>query len=183
MKAIVALIVTLVAISAFGAEIDHKKSKITWRGSKITGDYHIGQMFIKSSNLKLDGDKFINGDVTLDLKTFTVSNLEGEWATKFLNHMKSKDFFNVKKHPTAKLKITSVGNNQASGNLTIMGKTQKVSFPFRKSTDKYVGKLSFDRTKFGMVYGSGNFFKNLGDKVINDLIEVDFEIFVKKSIK
>jgi hypothetical protein len=60
-----------------------------------------------------------------------------------------------------------------------LGKTQPVSFPINKEGEQYVGKLTFDRTKFGITYKSGNFFVDLGDKVINDEIEVSFKIFIK----
>ena len=39
--------------------------------------------------------------------------------------------------------------------------------------------LTIDRTKFGVVYGSGNFFKNLGDKTISDDFTIDYEFVVK----
>jgi len=176
----VLLILSLISLQAFAANLDTKKSVITWKGSKITGDYHDGRIFLKSSKIKLKKDRIVSGEIVLNLETFTVANLQGDWAKKFLGHMKSPDFFNVKKYPTSKLKITSVIDDKAYGELTIMGKTKKVSFPLLKFAKKYVGKLKFDRTKFGMVYGSGNFFKNLGDKVINDQVEVDFEIYLNK---
>jgi len=32
--------------------------------------------------------------------------------------------------------------------------------------------LNIDRTKFGIRYGSGSFFDDLGDKAINDMFEI-----------
>ena len=174
------IIMSLVVNSAFAIDVDIKKSIVSWRGSKITGDFHEGRIFIKKASLNIENNKITKGSVIVDLKNFTVSDLQGEWATKFLTHMKSEDFFNVEKFPTAKIEIKSHVNNEAKGELTIMGKKQEVSFPMLKFSDKYVGKLIFDRTKFGMIYGSGNFFKNLGDKMINDQVEVDFEIYLKR---
>jgi polyisoprenoid-binding protein YceI len=173
------LILSLITTSAFATEIDIKKSIITWKGSKITGDKHSGRIHPKSGNVKLVKGILSSGEIVIDLKEITVTDLKGEWATKFLGHMKSKDFFNVGKYPTAKLKITSVDKKKATGDLTIMGKIEKVTFPIKKTSNKYEGTLSFNRTKFGMVYGSSNFLKNLGDKVINDLVEVTFEIYLK----
>ena len=40
----------------------------------------------------------------------------------------------------------------------------------------YSGTLKFDRTKFNMKYGSGSFFKNLGDKMINNEIKIDYVV-------
>ena len=115
----------------------------------------------------------------IDLKNFTVDDLKGEWATKFLSHMKSEDFFNISKHPTAKMEVISIKNNKAKAKLTIKGLTREVTFPIREVSGKIVGKLIFDRTKFGMIYGSGNFFKNLGDKVIKDEVEISFTLYPK----
>ncbi len=173
-------LISLVSMSAFAATIDVKKSMIFWKGTKITGEEHFGKIFSKSSNLKLKKGNLVSGEIVLDINSFTGDDLEGKWAKKFLDHVKSADFFNVEKHSTAKLEITSIKGTQATGSLTIMGKTKKIIFPLLKFSKKYVGKVSFDRTQFGMTYGSKNFFKNLGDKFIDDIVEVDFEIFINK---
>jgi polyisoprenoid-binding protein YceI len=77
------------------------------------------------------------------------------------------------------LKLHSIADGQATGELIIKGVTQPISFPVRRADDKYVGKATFDRTKFGITYGSGSFFENLGDKVINDAVDVEFTLAVK----
>lgn len=94
--------------------------------------------------------------------------------------MKSEDFFEVKKYPTAKMKIKSVKGNTATGDLTIKGKTNEVTFDMKESKGAYVGTLKFDRTKFDMIYGSNNFFKSLGDKAINDEVIVEYKLVPKK---
>jgi hypothetical protein len=57
--------------------------------------------------------------------------------------------------------------------------TQPISFAVKQVEQKYVGKTSFDRTKFGITFGSGSFFEDLGDKMINDVVEVEFTIALK----
>ena len=66
-----------------------------------------------------------------------------------------------------------------SGLLTIKGITKPFSFPTQLKDGKYVGKTTFDRTQYGVIYKSGNFFQDLGDKVINDDVEISFEIALK----
>ena len=61
----------------------------------------------------------------------------------------------------------------------MMGKSQKIDFALKKSGDKWVGKTSFDRTKFGMIYGSKDFIKGLGDKAIENTVHITFDIVVK----
>ena len=170
---------SLLSSSAMAAEIDTDRSIFTWKGSKITGSFHEGQIFPVSSSLTVVDDTIESGEVVLNMLTFTVTDIsEEKYQQKFLKHMKSTDFFNAEKHPTASLKLLSIKDGQGSGELTILGKTQPVSFPIKKEGEQYVGKLTFDRTKFGITYRSGNFFVDLGDKVINDEVAVSFKIFI-----
>jgi len=37
------------------------------------------------------------------------------------------------------------------------------------------GKFMLDRTKHNITYGSGSFFDDLGDRVINDEVKIGFE--------
>ena len=165
---------------ALAAEIDVTKSVITWTGSKITGSNHFGKISPKESELTMENGKISAGRVVLDMRSLTVDDIETEkYATKFLNHMMSDDFFEVDKFPTAVLEIKSVQGNIMTGALTIKGITQPFSFPTELKGGKYVGKTTFDRTKFGVIYKSGNFFQDLGDKVINDDVEIKFEIVLK----
>jgi polyisoprenoid-binding protein YceI len=166
----------LLNASALAAELDPQESSVTWKGSKITGDFHDGQISIKSSSLKLSRGALVSGKIMFDLNSITVGNLEGEWKDKFLGHMKSPDFFDVGKFPTATLNIETFKNGEMTGELTIKGVTQPISIPTKRVAGKYVGKATFDRTKFGITYGSGSFFKNLGDKLINDTVEIEFSI-------
>lgn len=160
-------------------EIDNERSVILWKGSKLNGSFHEGRLFAKSATVRIDGGLIKSGNIVLDMTSFTVTDIEGKWAKKFLKKMKSDEFFDVNKFPTAQLELTSVKKQKARGVLTIKGKSQQVSFRIKQSGKTLVGNLTFDRTKFGMIYRSGNFFKDLGDKVINDEVEVSFKIVLK----
>jgi polyisoprenoid-binding protein YceI len=161
------------------AEIDTAKSTITWSASKVTGSTHTGNVLTTSSKVDVRDGAITGGNVVFDMKTFTVTDLEGKWAEKFLNHIKSSDFLDVEKFPTATLKILSVEKEQGTGELTVMGKTNRVVFSLKNKGGKVVGTATFDRTKFGMTYGSDNFFQGLGDKAINDLVKIEFNIVLK----
>ena len=178
MKNLLLPLVTMLFVnaSALAAQVDASQSVITWKGSKITGDHHVGQLSTRSSSLKLSGDQITGGQIVFEMNSLTVTDLQGKWKDKFLGHMKSADFFDVANFPTATLTVQSMVDGQLSGQLTIKGVTQPTSFPVRLVDGKYVGKATFDRTKFGITYGSGNFFENLGDKMINDKVEVEFSI-------
>src|SRR5690606_6621253 len=107
-----------------------------------------------------------------------------EYRDKFLGHMKSADFFDVAKYPTAKLVTTKIDGNSVTANLTIKGKTHPVNFTYSKEKGEngaYTGDITFDRTKFDMIYGSGNFFKNLGDKMIHDKVQLNFKVYLTQA--
>ena len=135
---------------------------------------------LKEGNVTMKDGKLATGNFVVDMKSFTVEDLKGEWADKFITHLKSKDFFTVDKHPTSSLKIKSVKGKKVTADLTIKGKTNEVKFDLKQEGNAYSGVLKFDRTKFDMIYGSGDFFKGLGDKVINNEVKVDFKFVVKK---
>jgi polyisoprenoid-binding protein YceI len=173
------LMVTVLSISSvFAAEVDLKASSLKWKGTKVSGD-HFGKISLKSAKVDLKKGELTGGEFIVDMNSFTTEDLKGEWATKLIGHLKSKDFFVVEKYPTAKLKIKSVKGKKVTADLTIKDKTNEVTFDIKNNAKKYSGILKFDRTKFGMVYGSGDFFKGLGDKMIHNDVTVDFSFVVK----
>lgn len=160
-------------------EVDLTKSQFTWIGKKVTGE-HSGSIALKSANIVLDeSEKIKKAELVMDMSSLTVTDLTGEWADKFLNHMKSADFFEVSKYPTSKLDITEDNGKELKGNLTIKGKTAPVVISYTKKDKNYLGQLTFDRTKFDMNFRSGNFFKDLGDKMIYDDVNLKFDIKLK----
>lgn len=165
--------------TASAAELDTQSAVISWTGSKITGDKHSGGLAPKSSSFVLADGVITSGEIVFEMGSMTVGDLEGEWETKFLGHMKSPDFFDVASFPTATLKLKSFKKGQMTGDLTIKGVTRPIAFPAEVKDGKYVGKASFNRTEFGITYGSGSFFEDLGDKMINDTVDVEFSFAVK----
>ncbi len=175
------LIAALFSSVATAAEIDVERSIFNWKGSKVTGSFHEGRISPKSSTVTLKDGVIATAEVVMDLNSLTVTDIKDESkAGKFLRHMMSADFFNVAQFPAATLTVSSIEKNQATGALSILGQSQPVSFPIKKEGEKYVGKMLFDRTVFGVTYRSGNFFADLGDKVINDEIEITFEVYIKE---
>ena len=153
-------------------EIKLENSKVVWKGYKVTGS-HVGIITIKSGHLNFDKDILTGGSFKIDMSTITVTDLEGEYKGKLEGHLKSDDFFGVEKFPTATLhftKVKSVGKNsyEVTGNITIKGKTETVSFNVSVYGNKANVSLKIDRTKFDVRYGSTSFFDGLKDKAIYD---------------
>ena len=78
---------------------------------------------------------------------------------KLNNHLQAEDFFSVREYPTAKFESTKIepgenGEHNVTGALTLHSKTNEISFPASiEMTDgslNFSGKLTLDRTEFGM---------------------------------
>ncbi|MEC3908563.1 YceI family protein [Tamlana sp. 2201CG12-4] len=153
-------------------EIKTEKSKVVWKGYKVTGS-HEGLINIKAGSLVFNNDKLIGGEITIDMASIAVTDLQGEYQGKLEGHLKSDDFFGVEKHPISKLKFTEVkatGKNayEVTGDLTIKNKTNPITFVISVYGNKATANLKIDRSKFDVRYGSTSFFDNLKDKAIYD---------------
>ena len=179
MKKLLIGAVAFLSLTSFAADVDLAKSDFTWKGTKVTGE-HTGKLKLKEGRINLNEKGVITGGkLTIDLNSLTVTDLSGEWATKFLTHIKGADFFEVSKYPEAVLTVKKDTGSKIQGVLKIKNKSNPVEVNYKKKDGAYVGTLTFDRTKFDMIYGSGNFFKNLGDKAIHNEVNLDFKLVVK----
>jgi len=188
-------LIKALALGAAAAEwpVLTKGSTLKWTGTKVTGA-HNGSVALKSGSVVVDGKKLAGGQFEIDMNSITVEDLQGGSKDKLTAHLKSADFFEVDKYPTAKFVIKKVsplkndkeGNTHTvSGELTMKGKTKPLSFPARISVgDKSaeaVAKVKVDRTKWDVRYGSGKFFKGLGDKMIHDEFTLDLDLKAAKK--
>ncbi|NER12331.1 YceI family protein [Leptobacterium flavescens] len=153
-------------------EIKADKSKITWKGYKVTGS-HEGTIALKSGFFNFDGDKLVGGEFEVDMTSLTSTDLSGKYQANLNGHLKSDDFFGVENFPTAKLVIKKAKANgknsyKVTGDLTIKGKTNPIAFDLSVYGSKATASLKVDRAKYDIRYGSGSFFDNLGDKTIYD---------------
>lgn len=161
-------------------EIKTENSKVVWKGYKVTGS-HVGTITIKSGHLNFNGDKLIGGSFEIDMTSITVTDLEGEYKGQLEGHLKSDDFFGVEKYSTASLsftKVKSTGKNsyKVTGDITIKGKTESITFDISVYGNKANASLKIDRTKFDVRYGSTSFFDNLKDKTIYDEFDLAVDL-------
>lgn len=202
MKKISLVLLSLVFISLTGIaseftngnnvfSIDSEESKITWTGKKVTGE-HTGTLMLESGKVYVDGNNLAMADVKMDMNSIVCLDLtNAEWNKKLVDHLKSDDFFSVENHPYSSFEATGFkatekeGEYIVTGELTIKGITNDVSFPAVVEIGN--GKLSakgtakIDRTKYDIKYGSGSFFKGLGDNMIYDNFEIEFNLVAKSD--
>lgn len=184
-----ATFVTIGAVAQSKNEIDTNRSYVEWEGKKITGSSHEGKLQFKSGSVTFDQKGTLTGgEFVVDMNSLMVTDLTGEYKTKLENHLKNDDFFGTETHPEATLVFTNVKLVKKSGveadyrvtaNLTIKGITQKITFNLEVDGNEIeADDIRIDRTKFGIKYSSGSFFKNLGDKAIRDNFEIDVQLYL-----
>ena len=152
------------------------ESTLSWEGKKITGSGHNGSLQFQDSNVIIENGKITSGVFSVDMTSLTCDDLTGKGKKSLEGHLRSEDFFAVDKYNTASLIVTKVANNIASGILTIKDISHPINFSLKKSDDGYTADLVFDRSKYDVKYASGSFFKNLGDKLILNEIELSAKL-------
>lgn len=172
------------AVMAETKKVDVNKSKVEWTGKKLTGS-HTGTINIKEGTLEVDNGKLKGGKIVMDMTSIKDVDLtDPDSNAKLTGHLKSDDFFGVATHPTSTLEITKVEgtttNHTITGNLTIKGKTNPITFTATSAKEGqslvYDGDITIDRSKFDVRYGSKSFFNDIGDKAINDEFTLDFHL-------
>lgn len=174
---------------------DASQSSIEWKGSKPTGT-HNGTINIENGTLEVQDGIIQSGAFLIDMSSITVLDMEGEYKDKLENHLKGTvegkedHFFDINKFPSAAFEVTGSetieGKTNLSGNLTIKGIKNNITFPVTVSNEGDVFTLTsdtftIDRTKWNVNYGSKSIFDDLGDSFVND--EVDLKIIVVANKK
>lgn len=165
--------------------VSTSESTITWKAAKVTGE-HYGKVKLADAKMDYANGKITGGSFEMDMTSITVEDITDANSNKRLtDHLKSDDFFSVEKFNKSSFKIKEAKSSngkdyQITGDLTIKGLTNPVSFPAK--VDVVGGKITatatitFDRTKFDIKYRSGSYFENLADKLIYDEVKLDVKL-------
>lgn len=193
--AVASLVFASPAFASVVMKIDPAASTVGWKGTKKLGSAHNGGVALKEGSITMDAKgQLKSGSFVVDMTSISNEDLKGspDYQKKLVGHLSSADFFDVAKHPTAAFKITGVKVDPkkkdevvVSGDFTMIGKTNPISFPVKIVSDKGMTTgeaiIKIDRTKWGLKYGSGNFFKELAaDKIISDEFELSLKLTAKK---
>jgi polyisoprenoid-binding protein YceI len=171
-------------------KVDVQKSTIAWTGKKVMGQ-HSGELKLSSGTIVTTGSVPTKGGFVIDMTSLSNTDLpDAESKGKLLGHLKSEDFFGVEKYPSAQFvatKITAAGAGKVnvSGNLTIKGITNPISFPATytvagNTLTATAQNVKVDRTKYSIKYGSKSFFESIGDKAIDDEFILNISLVASK---
>jgi polyisoprenoid-binding protein YceI len=173
--------------------INTNESIINWTGKKtlVVDWIDAGTINIESGTARIEEGQVISNELIIDMNSISAKTTgSGGGQDTLSNHLKSDDFFNVENYPTSRFVATefkSSAPNQFEiiGNLTIKDITNEIIVPItvyeNGDTLRIVGSTDLDRTLWNIRYGSDKFFDNLGDNVIDDIINIDFELIVNKN--
>ena len=166
-------------------QIDKTKSVVRWIG-RTPVKFHDGTIDIQEGNFFVDDNGILNGNIIIDMESINCTDLSGGGKKSLEEHLMNDDFFSVNKFKTSKINISSEmkpnnGLIDFKGSLEIKNISNPISFKssINKTPEgKYTAssKLTFDRSMYNVKYKSKSFFDDLGDKFINDDIEIELEI-------
>lgn len=175
-------LLTAALCGAFALAADTKfaltgeNTKVEFTGAKKEGKHDGGFKKLTGTATVPDGNlAAAKIEVTIETGSLYSDN------PKLTEHLKAPDFFDVKTNATAKFvskRITPQsrgGDYDVSGDLTLNGKTNEISFPAKLAladgTLKLTSEFKIDRTKFGMTYGQGK---------IDDTVTIKVKLEVKQ---
>ncbi|BBD09902.1 YceI family protein [Desulfovibrio ferrophilus] len=174
-------------------KVDLAESIIEWTGRNANGK-HTGTLRLNEGIMRLDKGR-VGGDFAIDISSLTNTDLEdSSLAEMLLKHLLSDDFLFAGRHPETRFTIeqsealpgTTPGaiNCHLRGELLLRGRIETLAFPATLSTieDGMAAEAHFDldRTRWGLLYGSGKFFKHLGMHLVHDAISIQLRIVGRK---
>lgn len=174
-------------------EIDTLNSRIEWKGYKVVKSEqssHFGTIKFESGDLTVNDGVLESGIFIADMNSLTSVDLkdDADQLAKLNGHLKSGDFFETEKFPTASFEITKVSQNESGdyntlleGNLTIKGITKPVQFNANVSIKNGEASIATEpkdikREDFGV-----KFQLPLANGLIKD--EVNLQILIKAMEK
>ena len=176
------------------------ESKVTWKAFHKGGFApRWGTLSIKSGEISSADGQLTSGDFVIDMQSLKVDSAsvteKDKKYTELETHLKSPDFFNVEKNPTAEFKVTKISelatapqdavagaNKTVSGNLTLLGKTVNVTFPAKititDGTAAVLAKFTVNRTDWGIKFGSST--ADPAEWMISKDIEIGIDVKATK---
>ncbi len=149
--------------------LDTLNSRVEWKGYKILkseNTSHFGTIKFESGDVTIKDEKLESGKFVADMNSLTSVDLkdDADQLGKLNGHLKSGDFFEVEKFPTASYEITKITplaegdyNTLLDGNLTIKGITKPIAFKANVSVKDGVVSIATEpkdiqREEFGIKF-------------------------------
>nr|WP_313504221.1 YceI family protein [Kaistella carnis] len=174
-------------------ELDTLNSRIEWKGYKILKSdqtSHFGTINFESGDLTVHEGMLESGKFIVDMNSLTSVDLkdDAEQLGKLNGHLKSGDFFETDKFPTASYEITKVSKNDSGdyntlldGNLTIKGITKPMQFNANVSVKDGVASIATEPKDISREAFNVKYQMPVANGVIKD--DVNLQIIIKANEK
>lgn len=194
LKAVLVFLVLLSPVAAqaevklVGKEVYHfdkTHTNILWFVSHLGFSNSMGQFMDYDGQIILDHDNPEQSSVTISIKTASIMTGLADFDT----HLKTVDFFNVEKYPTATFvstKVTLLENNRATveGSFTLLGITKPLTLKVRFNKRAMDIQKNIMRTGFSVkttvkrsLWGMKHYLPFIGDDVI---IRIEAEALIDR---
>ncbi len=163
------------------------ESSIQARGDKPLLDNYVDTATVQVQRGSLSvTEAGVSGELVIDMTSLTALSTGRNAGEEMLTrHLKSDDFFAVETYPTATFVVTGMstddeGNATVTGDLTLKGITNEIQVPVsvvgRDGQPVVRADFQLDRTLWDVRFGSGKFFQNIGDNLIDDMFDISVEL-------
>jgi len=184
------IIIAIICISCLSSisyaqeklHINISKSSIKWIG-ELTFHFggHDGFINFKEGYFIKTKDLITGGEFSIDMHSINNTDImDTRGKENLVNHLKDPDFFNVKKHPLAKLIITSVTyfedqSMRIDANLTLKGITKPIQF---NAIPNYIEKSLRTRFKIDRQRWNINYKSKFKNNAISDAIGFEVALYL-----
>ncbi len=157
---VIAALVAAASVQAAELKLDGKNTKVGFVGTKPEGK-HEGGFKTVSGAVSYDASDLTSTEISLTIDVGSI------WSDdeKLTGHLKSPDFFDVRKFKDASFTSTQVtkgaaaGEYKVTGDFTLRGVKKSITFPAKIAVKDGALTLSsnftIDRADYGMTYGAG----------------------------
>ncbi len=177
--------------------VDLEESTIHWTGRNSNGK-HFGTVGVTDGSLSArDGQ--LSGALSIDMRTIRNLDVKDSTLRRLLEtHLESEDFFNVTMFPKANLTVLAAEPLQAAplgaanfkmrvslsmcGVRAEMDMSGTLSWLTTEGPEQgYALEAHFDldRTRWGVIYGSGRFYEQLGKHLVFDPISIEARLVLR----
>lgn len=165
--------------------VDKGHSALLFKVKHLGVSYTHGRFNDFNGHFVVDDGNLENAKIEIDIDASSIDSND----EKRDEHLRSKDYFHVEKHPSITFESTSItmpskGVYRVTGNFTLLGVTQEVTFRMTKIGEGadpwgghrigYEGQLVIKRSEYGMT----TMLKGIGDNVY---ITLGIEGILKKK--
>lgn len=159
--------------------IDSAASYVNWVATEPAGGGHNGLIRLQKGMLYVADGELKGGNFVIDMSSIDVQDLEGGRKAKLEGHLRSDDFFDAEKYPTATFTITeveaaedSMATHLITGNLAMRDSVKSIQIPAKidmggSGLAAETPKFTIDRTQWGVVHRS-SVVGTVAEKLIND---------------